>query len=52
MARQLVLIDTSEHGERRGRADWKLDERTKEVGRRGVAQARKVLQQKAPKTAA
>lgn len=38
MRRQLVLLepDTS---------DWRLDETTKEIGRRGLAEARKALQQ-------
>jgi hypothetical protein len=36
MARQLALIEASD-------ADWRLDEYTKEVGRQGIAQARKAL---------
>jgi hypothetical protein len=36
MARQLVLLDDE-------RTDWKLDDRTRELGRRGVAEARKAL---------
>lgn len=36
MARQLVLLE--EDG-----IDWQLDERTRELGRRGVAEARKAL---------
>lgn len=36
MRDQLTLID-------RTRADWRLDERTKELGRRGVAAAREAL---------
>jgi hypothetical protein len=36
MARQLVLLETP--------VDWRLDERTREIGRRGVASARAVLQ--------
>jgi len=37
MARQLVLLDTTG-------ADWRLDERTREIGRRGVSEAREILQ--------
>jgi hypothetical protein len=37
MARQLVLLDTAG-------ADWRLDDRTREIGRRGVAAAREILQ--------
>ena len=40
MERQLVLI------EERG-ADYRLDERTREIGRRGIAAAREILR-KAP----
>lgn len=36
MERQLALIETPEH-------DWRLDEHTKAVGRRGVEQAREAL---------
>jgi hypothetical protein len=36
MARQLVLLDPAE-------PDWQLDDRTKEVGRQGIAEARAVL---------
>lgn len=35
MARQLTLIDNS--------AAWRIDERTREIGRRGLAEARAVL---------
>lgn len=35
MERQLTLIDTP--------PDWRLDERTREVGRRGIAAARAAL---------
>jgi hypothetical protein len=38
MATQLVLLETTS-------PDWKLDRETREVGRRGVAQARAVLRQ-------
>lgn len=41
MADQLVLIERSE--EERHRADFKLDAHTREIGRRGVAEARRVL---------
>jgi len=36
MARQLVLIEASD-------VDWRLDERTREIGREGIAQARAAL---------
>lgn len=35
MGRQLALLETP--------ADWKLDDRTREIGRRGVAEARAAL---------
>ena len=38
MERQLVLIEERE-------ADYRLDERTREVGRRGIAAAREILRQ-------
>jgi len=38
MARQLVLLDPSD-------IDWRLDDRTKELGRRGLAAARSALRQ-------
>jgi hypothetical protein len=37
MTTQLRLLDATE-------VSWRLDERTKEIGRRGLAQARAVLQ--------
>ncbi|HVM07465.1 MAG TPA: hypothetical protein VM345_03295 [Acidimicrobiales bacterium] len=37
MARQLVLLPAS--GD-----DWRLDDRTREIGRKGVAEARAILQ--------
>ena len=40
MARQLVLIDTTG-------SDWRLDDRTREIGRRGVAEAREILRRAA-----
>ncbi len=36
MARQLALIESSD-------ADWRIDERTREIGRAGIAQARAAL---------
>lgn len=36
MATQLALLDTNS-------PSWKLDRRTREIGRRGVAQAREAL---------
>jgi hypothetical protein len=38
MATQLLLLDTSSHS-------WKLDRQTREIGRRGVAEAREALRQ-------
>ena len=38
--RQLVLIDSNGSD----RAQWRLDERTREVGREGIAAARRALQ--------
>jgi len=46
MADQLTLITPSD------RRDWRLDERTREVGRRGVEAARRALQEAARRTAA
>ena len=40
MAQQLVLLDT-------GAERFRLDERTREVGRRGVAEVRRVLAEQA-----
>lgn len=40
MKNQLTLID-------RTRADWRLDEKTKELGRKGVAAAREALSEAA-----
>jgi hypothetical protein len=40
MAMQLVLIDETER-------QWRLDDRTREVGRRGIAAARDVLRKAA-----
>jgi hypothetical protein len=41
MARQLVLISPYE-------IDWRLDERTKELGRRGISEARAALRRAVP----
>ena len=43
MKRQLVLIDTDHVGD----DHWRLDDRTREVGRRGVAKAREALREAA-----
>ncbi|HWC39558.1 MAG TPA: hypothetical protein VG476_13560 [Acidimicrobiales bacterium] len=45
MERQLVLIEDNE-------SDWRLDERTRQLGRQGVAAARIALQEAARRTAA
>ena len=46
MREQLVLVETEEH-------PWHLDERTREVGRRGVEQARRALREaRVPRPAA
>jgi hypothetical protein len=45
MARQLTLINPNE-------ADWHLDERTKEVGRQGISDARAALRRAAASQAA
>ncbi len=45
MTDQLVLIDAKD-------VDWRLDERTREVGRRGIAEARKALAEAVRRTAA
>jgi hypothetical protein len=39
MARQLVLLENTAEPT----ADWRLDDTTKEVGRRGLAEARAAL---------
>jgi hypothetical protein len=41
MADQLLLIETNE-------SDWRLDERTRETGRKGVEAARRALQGAVP----
>jgi hypothetical protein len=45
MARQLVLLDSADH-------DWRLDDRTRNVGRQGLAEARKALIEAARRAAA
>ena len=45
MTRQLVLIEDA-------KSDWRLDERTREVGRKGVAQAREALREATRRAAA
>ncbi|MDQ6618006.1 MAG: hypothetical protein M3083_25490 [Actinomycetota bacterium] len=45
MARQLVLISP-------GEIEWRLDERTKELGRRGISDARAALRRAIPVAAA
>jgi len=42
---QLTLIDGPER-------EWRLDDRTRSVGRRGIEEARRALQEAARKTAA
>ncbi len=44
MERQLKLTLVEPH-DHRAPAEWQLDDETKEVGRRGVAEARAALQQ-------
>jgi hypothetical protein len=45
MTRQLVLIEER-------KTEWRIDERTREAGRRGVAEARKALAEAAARRAA
>jgi len=45
MERQLVLIEDNE-------SDWRLDERTRQLGREGVAAARMALREALRRTAA
>lgn len=42
MEQQLTLLEAP--------PDWRIDERTKEIGRRGLAQARAALQGRSPAT--
>lgn len=46
---QLVLLDDEEEAARQ--AAWRLDEHTREIGRRGVALAREALRQAAARAA-
>jgi len=39
MARQLALLET------KGDDQWRLDDKTRAIGRKGVAEARKVLRE-------
>jgi hypothetical protein len=41
MARQLALINPTQF-------EWRLDERTKELGRRGISEARDILRRSTP----
>ena len=41
MAKQLLLLDPE--GLDSDRADWRLDAETREVGLRGIAEARRIL---------
>jgi hypothetical protein len=45
---QLRLLPGGVGGSRSARHDWQLDERTRSVGRLGVAQAREVLRRARP----
>lgn len=45
MTTQLVLLDPQE-------VDWRLDDRTRELGRRGIAEARRMLAEAARRAAA
>jgi hypothetical protein len=45
MGRQLVLLDPKN-------IDWRLDERTRELGRQGIADARKALHEASNRSAA
>jgi len=47
---QLVLLDDPEEPRRPGEG-WHLDEQTREIGRRGVAQAREALRHAARRAA-
>lgn len=44
MTSQLRLLDATD-------VNWKLDERTKEIGRRGLARARAAMRSTAPRLA-
>jgi hypothetical protein len=45
MGRQLVLLDPKN-------IDWRLDERTRELGRQGIAEARRALREASNRAAA
>jgi hypothetical protein len=45
MGRQLVLLDPKN-------IDWRLDERTRELGRQGIADARRALNEASNRSAA
>jgi hypothetical protein len=45
MGRQLVLLDPKN-------VDWRLDERTRELGRQGIADARRALSEASNRPAA
>jgi hypothetical protein len=45
MTRQLLLVDPRD-------TDWRLDERTRELGRQGIAEARRQLQEAVQRAAA
>jgi hypothetical protein len=45
MERQLVLLEDTE-------SDWRLDERTRQLGRQGVAEARNALREALRRNAA
>ena len=45
MTRQLVLIEHE-------KSDWRLDERTRELGRKGLAEAREALREATRRAAA
>lgn len=51
MENQMRLLEMVEEPEARRPSSWKLDEGTKETGRRGVAEARQILRQAAERQA-
>ncbi len=46
MTRQLVLIADDK------KSDWRIDERTREIGRKGLAEAREALREATRRSAA
>jgi len=46
MTAQLILLDDQK------KADWRIDDRTKEIGRKGIADARAALRDALRRTAA